>query len=408
MPAATLDPTKKYLSASHPYSLKWGGVEIGFGAGKGYGVPYDSISVSEVGGNGASTINFTILDAKRALSLPALGRIQLIDHTVTLAGEMVFAGFAQGRRTIGGGAGPTGYAVEVKGTDYGYLLDTCYVPKLSYKAGYSDQALVQGVVAHSARHYDIVTHTAFCTSTNASMPAMDFGNMTLRAAIESIQAAAGANRKYYVDFLGRLHYFQGPTESAMGAAPAAITETPGGTNASGLLIEYDESQIVNAVYVVGANPAGTGWVKDEVSIKAYGLRQGSFDAPTCKSAAQLASTGAHFLALHKDPIVRGQFTLTGGPTTGWRVGQTLTLTSSTLGITAATYPIVQIDTIFVSGSGVRERTVYFGDLPASGRRRPNPRPVGSVGPSGGNALAAANPAARTAGHSGAPADATRL
>jgi hypothetical protein len=36
---------------------------------------------------------------------------------------------------------------------------------------------------------------------------------------------------------------------------------------------------------------------------------------------------------------------------------------------AAPYPIKQIDTVFLAGDGRCTRTIHFGELPASGRRR---------------------------------------
>ncbi len=397
------DPTKAFTTRSHPFSLHWQAIElIDVTLGRGFGVPLESISISEVGGNGASSINFTVQDAKRVLALPPIGRLQLNDHA---ANEVLFAGFAQGRRTQPGVSGKVGYSIEVTGTDYSTLFDTTFVPAIKHKAGASDKALIQSVVANSIRHTYIHGHSAFVTSTNSDMPAFDFTHLSLRAAIESIQAAAGADRHYYVDFLGRLHYFLGPTESAMGAAPTAITDsaTGAGTAAEDLHVEYDDSQIVNAVYIFGANAAGSGWERDEASIKLYGLRQGSFDAPHCKTAAHRGNVGSHYLKLHKDPVVRGSFTLTGSQT-GWRVGQTVTITSTPLGISAATYPIVQIDTTFLSGTGIRQRVISFGDLPASGRRKPKIHPLAaaSTGP-----VAAPKPVAKSAGAT-VPRDKARL
>jgi hypothetical protein len=57
-----------------------------------------------------------------------------------------------------------------------------------------------------------------------------------------------------------------------------------------------------------------------------------------------------------------------GNDANWHVGQTVTLTAAGYGISAATYPIKQIDTTFKSGTGIRERTIFIGELPASGRR----------------------------------------
>lgn len=390
--------------AAHPFSLHWAAQELVDVTGaRGIVVPLDTVTISEVGANGASSMSFLCHDAKRILSLPALGRVQLTHNTPN---EVLFAGYVMGRQTVPWqGAG--GYSIQTNCTDYSYLLDTTMVPALRHKAGGSDRALIQSVVGHSMRHPTIYTHTSFCTSTNSSMPAMDFSHITLRAAIESIQAAAGEARHYYVDFLGRLHYYQGAVESAMGTAPYVITDAPGGAEraATGLSVEYDDSQIINAVYIFGGSAKGSGWEKDEASIKLYGLRQGSFAAAHCMTAAHRANVGRHFLGLHKDPIVRGSFTSTTSDT-GWRVGQALHITSSQLGLSNAIYPIVQIDTTFVTGAGMRNRTIYFGDLPAVGSRRAHLSPAkGSSGPPVGTAP---QPGTRVAGTMYLSADAEAL
>lgn len=375
------DPTLAWTIRAHPFSLHWAAQDlVDVSATRGFVVPLETISISEVGANGRSSMTFTVQDAKRALALPALGRVQLNDHLAGGGvGEVSFAGFVQGRRTIPWPV--TGYAIQTTCTDYSYLLDTTVVPALSHKAGASDKTLIQSVVGYAMRGPQVYTHTSLCTSTNASMPAMDFSHMTLRAAIESIQAAAGEQRHYYVDFLGRLHYFLGPTESGMGNAPFVITDNPtaGQRATTDLAVEYDDSQIANCVYIFGGSAKGSGWEKDEASIKLYGVREAFFSSPTCKTAAHRFNVGRHFLGLHKDPIVRGSFGETNADT-GWRVGQTVTVTDSRLGISSATYPVTQIDTTFLTGTGQRHRMIHFGDLPASGRRRPHVTPALSAGP----------------------------
>jgi hypothetical protein len=389
------DPTKAFTTRAHPFSLHWNSVDLIDLNNKGFGVPLQSITINELGANAPSSISFTIADPKKALALPAIAQIQLNDHA---ANEVLFTGYLQRRRVVHFG-GKVGYAVEAMAIDYSSLLDITIMPALQTAAGVSDQTLIQSVVAHSIRHKTIHCHHNLVTSTNSNMPAMDFTHLTLRAAIEAIQYNAGADRHYYVDFLGRLHYYLGPTEAGMGAAPYVISDAPTGAQraAEGLVLEYDDSQIANAVYIVGATLAGSGWVKDEVSIKAYGLRQAIFEAVHSKTAGSLANAGNHFLARHKDPLVRGSFTTTGSDA-GWRVGQTVTITNTAFGISSATYPIKQIDTTFLSGTGIRQRVIHFGELPASGRRK-------AKGGSGG--VAAAEPVTRGAPHHQAPSPQAR-
>lgn len=406
------DPTKAFTTKPHPYSLHWAGVDIVDPTStKGVVVPLQSVTVHEVGANGPSSMEFQFLDSRRQYSLAAVARVQLNDW---VNGEVMFAGYTTLRSYQP--VQPSGNVLQVTATDYNQLLDSHVVPALKYKAGRTDKELIQAVVAHASRSQYIHAHTAFVTQTNGSMPAMDFSHISLRSAIESIQAASGPDRHYYVDFLGRLHYYQGPTESAMGAAPAAIVDTTSGLAAQvgTLRIDFDDSQLANAVYIHGANAAGSGWEKDEVSIKAYGLRQATFDAPQCTTAAHRANVGQHFLKMHKDPLTRGELVFQSATSVGWRVGQTLTLTNTSLGLSGATYPITQIDTTLLP-TGVKVRKIAFGDLPARGRRAG----VGggsftTLGSGGGGIvaspgpIAAPRPVSRMIGIAGIERDATIL
>ena len=406
------DPTKAWSTKAHPYSLQVNGTDVirrTGTLGQRVGVPLESIRVTEVGANGAGTLSFLYEDPVRAFALPARASVRFLDHTVTAAGTTVFGGLAQTRRIVPA-FGQQGLAYTVDCVDYNRLLDVTVVPKLKYKAGYSDKALLQGVVAHSSRHAFLLTHTSFITQTKASMEAMDFSGMTLRAAIEAIQAAAGTSSQYYVDVNGYLHYYTGATEAAMGAAPYTFTDNPSlGTHLvpEDLEVEYDDSQLVNAVYVIGATPAGSGWVKDETAIKAYGLVQAAVKAPHSTTATTMANSGTHYLARHKDPVVRGSFSYT-GPEKGFRVGQSVTITNAALGLAAAVYPLKQLDTTFSAGGTVRTYQFSFGELPASGTRRANmggSAIMDSTGPSG---LTAAQPAATTTGYAGGATDGTLL
>jgi hypothetical protein len=301
------DPSRAYSTRSHPFSLHLNGVDLIDLNARGHGVPLETITVSENGANGASTMQFTVQDPRLVLTLPGLAWVRFIDETNH---DVLFAGYLIGRRLQRFG-GKRGYQAICTAVDYGYLLDTTILPAIKHKAGASDKTLIQSVVGHSIRNANIHTHHALVVSTNSNMPAMDFTHLTLRAAIEAIAYNAGDDRHYYPDFHGRLHYFQGPTEAGMGAAPFTIVESgslgAGQRAAEGLELEFDDSQLFNAVLVSGQTGAGTGWVKNETSIKAYGLRETIWPALHSTTAAQLAAAGSHFLARHKDELTRGSF-----------------------------------------------------------------------------------------------------
>lgn len=381
---------------AHPFSLHVDHVDM-FDANKqGWGVPLESITTSEMGANGVSSMTFRYEDPLKRHSLPAAARTRFTQWIGSTEAPL-FAGYITGRRTVPFG-GDLGYAIDVTVGDYSLGFDWHILPAFKHKAGASDKTLIQAVVAAAMRNHDINTHSGFVVSTNSNMDAVDFSFMTLRAAIEAIQSMAGADRHYYVDFFGRLHYFSGVEAST--PAPFTIDQVTPSTGIhrapENLELEYDDSQIINAVYVRGGNKVGTGWVKDETSIKRYGLRQAAYDAPHSKSATARNNVGNHFLARHKDPIVRGQFQQS-GTDTGWSVGQSVVATHAGLSISGASYPIKQIDTTYQGGTGHRTRTIYIGDLPARGRRAPRAlSPVG-VATTGPSPLAAPQPAIAVAG-----------
>jgi hypothetical protein len=369
---------------THSFSLHADSVDLIDINGNGWGVPLDTITTSELGANGAGSMSFRYEDPRNLHGIPAASRVRFTQW-ISGVEEPLFTGFITSRIQAPDQA-ERGYTLDITCTDLSLWLDYHVLPAYKVRAGQSDQVLIQAVIAQAMRNKDINTHSGFVTSTNSNMDAIDFSHMTLRAAIEAIQQMAGADRHYYVDFLGRFHYYQ--NVEAGTPAPFTITQTtpsPGGQRAStNIQIEYDDSQLISAVYITGGNKAGTGWVVDEGAVKRYGLRQMFYDAPHCKTAASKTNIGNHILYLHNVPIVRGQFEQTGNDT-GWRVGQSVVITNTQMGLSAASYPIKQIDTMFNGGSGNRTRTIYFGELPAKGSGRnpivPGAITVGTISPS---------------------------
>lgn len=404
------DPTKAWSTAGHPYSLLLNNVDLVRTTGtlgSRVGVPIESVSVSEVGANGAGSMTFLCEDPTRTYTFPARARVLFSEHSTTKSGVPLFGGYVQARRftTM---PGNLGLAVTVTCADYNSLLDVIVIPSLKYKSGHSDKALLQGVVARASRSSIINAHSSYVVQTATGLDAIDFGGMTLRGAIEAIADAAGTSPSYYIDPYGYLHYYSGSTESAMGAAPYVFSDAPtGGQLAlSDLVVEYDDTQIANAVYIYGGNSTGSGWVRDEASIKTYGLVQMTYKAAQSRTAARRTNVGNSVLGRHKDPLVRGSFSYE-GTETGFRVGQTVTITNAALGLSSATYPIRQIDRSYKGGGTIRRYEVSFGELPASGRRRAI-LGGGLIGSSGANGVSAATPAGTVAGTTGGAADPTSL
>ena len=90
------------------------------------------------------------------------------------------------------------------------------------------------------------------------------------------------------------------------------------------------------------------------------------DRPDSETAAQRRVYGRGFLRQHRDPERWGRFSVTGFD--GWRVGQTVPITSGAIGITSFDGEIKEIETEVGFGLGVLTHTIYFGRTRRSGAR----------------------------------------
>lgn len=306
-----------------------------------------------VGGSGmadSETLDFELADPTNSLS-------SVVENaTVTLTesgGALTFGGFAQ---IVRPNAQAVGRRLEVRCISKGVLLDRLLVVSDTRSAGESDKTRIQYLLTTYGTGLS-TTYTSIAT-VNASMPAQSFENMSLRAALEAVAALASTSARFYVDAAGKLHYYA----SVPTAAPYAIrVGTPGGGEIAPdeIGIERDASAIINAYWVVGANSTGSGWVTDATSIAAWGRREAFLQAPDSDTASKRNSYGNAALALTKDPTVRGTFTTT-SPRDGWAAEQTLTVTSTQHGLSAATFAIQKVTTSYLVGTGDRSYLVEFG------------------------------------------------
>lgn len=134
-----------------------------------------------------------------------------------------------------------------------------------------------------------------------------------------------------------------------------------------------------AVYVLGSNVAGSGWVragKNGINIQRRTLfgspdgapeRQAFLERDDSETADKLDKYGAAFLATNSDPIVSGSFTTTGFD--GWAPGQLVYITSTPLGLTAYPAEIKEVTTDVLFGSGVMRHDVQFGRARVRATRR---------------------------------------
>ena len=128
-----------------------------------------------------------------------------------------------------------------------------------------------------------------------------------------------------------------------------------------------------AVYVSGANAAGTGWVRNPSIVgTAFGTphrqpeRQEIIDRDDSEGPGKRRAYGRWFLRANDDPISFGSFTITGYD--GWRVGQVVYLTVPADNLSGYAAEIKQLDTDVLFGSGVLRYSIQWGRAKWSGVR----------------------------------------
>ena len=128
-----------------------------------------------------------------------------------------------------------------------------------------------------------------------------------------------------------------------------------------------------AVYVSGSNADGTGYVRNPSIIRsAFGApnrqpeRQEVIDRDDSEGSAKRRAYGRWFLKEHNDPTIEGEFSVMGYD--GWRVGQTVYLTSDVDGLDGYAADIKEIEVDIGFGNGVLTYTIQWGRRRWSGAR----------------------------------------
>jgi hypothetical protein len=210
-------------------------------------------------------------------------------------------------------------------------------------------------------------------------PNQVFSGIPARSIVEQIlQLAQGVNNVpmgYLVTPSKVLHYFKLSSYSFV--APGNVTDvtpTPGGSVAvENLTLEYDESEIVNAVFVRGSSASTSGQATDTASVAKYGVRQALIDEPRATSVALSNQYGVGYLVDHKEATLRGNFEVDGtfcdAPALHWFSDQNITITNSALSLSAAAFRTYAVETWWLGGNGAHRHKVHFGGLPRSGLAR---------------------------------------
>ena len=186
---------------------------------------------------------------------------------------------------------------RVTARDYGILLDDSASIEQTFAAGTTERAVVQAIVAGSG--LSAPNTTVVVTSTLSS--ALTISAKSRRAAIEQLMQAVGGTRYLWVDELAQVHY----RSSSLGAAPWVLVD--------------------------GAPTAG----------------QADYESLSLDRDAALDAT----------EVTRGTVTVVGAD--GWKPGQTVTISSTALGLSSAQYFLAEVGLRFETDA-VRRWTLSLG------------------------------------------------
>jgi Concanavalin A-like lectin/glucanases superfamily len=141
-----------------------------------------------------------------------------------------------------------------------------------------------------------------------------------------------------------------------GSRAVKVGTTPG----SGLVVTTDGTQSESRVY----NPTTGLWTWSDTATGADRGAQSAYRA--LSSAALVNGQPASAYLGPKQTRVRGEVTIEGRDVVG--LGQTIRITSASVGLAAAVYTVYQTDIQFLSATGQRRTTIGFGSLTAVGSR----------------------------------------
>ena len=314
-------------------------------------VDMTTVVMQLAGSQETATCEFDIIDTANSISATDEATLTV---TEVSSATVLFGGFVRSRRIT---IIATGRIIHILATDYNSLLDRAIVVSDKRVAGESDKARLTYLMTTYGPQFS--SDYTKITTLNASMVAQKFVALTLRQAIERVLGQASTKSSYFVDPTGRLNTYD---RTIVTAAPFNVrvgTPLGGELAPEEFSVDNDASNLANAIYIVGATAAGSGWFTDVTSISTYGRRERFFNAPDADTAAKASQLGLAVLADQKNPVPRGLFT-TKSPNDGWRIGQSITVTSTQHGLAAVSYRIARVTVHYLSGVGDREYSIEIG------------------------------------------------
>lgn len=314
-------------------------------------VDLTTVSMQLAGSQETASCSFDIIDKTNSVSVV---NEMIVTLTEVGTAEVLFGGPVRSNRPE---VAATGRIVHVTAYDYNSLLDRQLVVSDTRTAGESDNARLVYLMTTYGDNFS--ADYSLIATLEASMPAQTFVAITLRQAIERVLGQASTLSAYYIDPSGRLGTYD---RSSITAAPFdVVVGTPGAGEIAvdDFTFDFDSSNLANAVYVVGATAAGSGWYTDATSIATYGRRERFFNAPDSDTSGKASQVGLAVLQDQRNPVPRGSFT-TQSPSDGWRIGQSIVVTSAQHALSAVTMRIARVTVSYLTPAGRRKYRIELG------------------------------------------------
>lgn len=400
MPTASIIGAALNPATAKTHSLTIGGLDVLYEPGSfRYGVPRDTITLTEAGPGGISSLVFTIVDPSKLVTLAENDVVRFWNLTDNVP---LFTGFVGSWTPRPAGPGRT---IEVRCIGIEVVLDWMVIPFDTYLTGtyehedwhdlfqslyyIADGVGVPLAVGASGSQGQCARATPIINvgygGNNGTV--IDVGGKTLRQALEMAVklhqeltslnpyiASLGETWNITVDFYGGLRMW-GPHVGSPPYTPTDYRRTftivdalpTSNTAAADLQHTTDTAGVVRRVYVHGANAAGSGLFTDGT-----GLPGGTavISDPDSFDQFRLAATATVYLN-ERATAARGQFALEqyDDPSTESsqiRPGTLVTITDSPIGLSGYEAIVSQIDKRFTPTR--EDWAVHYGGFPKSASR----------------------------------------
>lgn len=258
----------------------------------------DTLEIEQDASSYAATCSFSLIDEDNTLPVAELDEVLIEDGDVLFHGEI--AGVKREQIVINN---KDAWRLKVSCVDDHAKLD-----RVTVEYAHWDDLVATDIEMiddlFDAYYSSGIDYSTYVTGTplDPAMVEQTFEGISMREAIGKIAELSGA--RFYVHYAGGTLYFHYFASESNTAAFHLTDDSPNYADSypyNSIDEDRDASELVNAVYIVGADTAK--WVEDATSIAAYGRREGAVTNADLLTEAAVDDYGATFIAEHKDPKV---------------------------------------------------------------------------------------------------------